>query len=97
MTTMNAHELADEAAEATAVQVTHPHSILRYLGPGLVTGAPDDDPSGIAPYSQVGAQFGFGMAWTMAFSFPLMAVFQEVCARIGAVTGVGIAHNLRRH
>jgi len=77
--------------------VRHPASILRSLGPGLVTGAADDDPSGIATYSQVGAQFGFGLAWTMLFSFPLMAVFQEVCARVGAVTGVGIAHNLRRH
>ena len=97
MTTANERALAAEAAEATAVQVAHPHSILRDLGPGLVTGAADDDPSGIATYSQVGAQFGYGMAWTMAFSFPLMAVFQEVCARIRAVTGVGIAHNLRRH
>ncbi len=67
------------------------------LGPGLVTGAADDDPSGIATYSQVGAQFGYGLAWTMLFSFPLMAVIQEVSARIGCVTGVGIAQNLRRH
>ena len=63
----------------------------------MVTGAADDDPSGIATYSQVGAQFGYGLAWTMLFSLPLMAVFQAVCARIGAVTGVGIASNLRRH
>lgn len=67
------------------------------LGPGLVTGAADDDPSGIATYSQVGAQFGFSLAWTMVFSFPLMAVIQGVAARIGSVTGVGIARNLRRH
>ena len=67
------------------------------LGPGLVTGAADDDPSGIATYSQVGAQFGYGLAWTMVFSFPLMAVIQGVAARIGCVTGVGIAGNLRRH
>jgi NRAMP (natural resistance-associated macrophage protein)-like metal ion transporter len=71
--------------------------ILKTLGPGLVTGAADDDPSGIATYSQVGAQFGYGMAWTMLFSFPLMAVIQEVAARIGCVTGRGIAQNLRRH
>ena len=70
---------------------------LATLGPGLVTGAADDDPSGIATYSQIGAQFGFGLAWTMLFSFPLMAVIQEVSARIGSVTGAGIAHNLRRH
>lgn len=67
------------------------------LGPGIVTGAADDDPSGIATYSQVGAQFGYGLAWTMVFSFPLMAVIQGVAARIGSVTGVGIARNLRRH
>jgi NRAMP (natural resistance-associated macrophage protein)-like metal ion transporter len=67
------------------------------LGPGLVTGAADDDPSGIATYSQVGAQFGYGLAWTMLFSFPLMAAIQEISARIGCVTGRGIAQNLRRH
>src|ERR1700694_1760131 len=67
------------------------------LGPGLVTGAADDDPSGIATYSQVGAQFGYGLAWTMLFSFPLMTVIQSVSARIGCVTGHGIAQNLRRH
>jgi NRAMP (natural resistance-associated macrophage protein)-like metal ion transporter len=70
---------------------------LKGLGPGLVTGAADDDPSGIATYSQVGAQFGYGLAWTMLFSFPLMAVIQAISARIGCVTGHGIAHNLRRH
>jgi NRAMP (natural resistance-associated macrophage protein)-like metal ion transporter len=74
-----------------------PVGFLKALGPGLVTGAADDDPSGIATYSQVGAQFGYGLAWTMLFSFPLMAVIQEVAARIGSVTGRGIAHNLRRH
>lgn len=71
--------------------------ILPRLGPGLITGAADDDPSGIATYSQVGAQFGFGMLWTMLFSFPLMAAIQEICARLGRITGVGIAENLRRH
>ena len=70
---------------------------LKRLGPGLVTGAADDDPSGIATYSQVGAQFGYGLAWTMLFSFPLMTVIQAVSARIGCVTGYGIAQNLRRH
>ena len=67
------------------------------LGPGLVTGAADDDPSGIATHGQIGAQFGFGLAWTFVLSFPLMVVIQEVAARIGCVTGRGIAHNLRRH
>jgi len=67
------------------------------LGPGLVTGAADDDPSGIGTYSQVGAQFGYGMAWTMFFGFPLLASIQAICARIGATTGKGIAQNLRQH
>ncbi len=74
-----------------------PVGFLKSLGPGLVTGAADDDPSGIATYSQVGAQFGYSLAWTMLFSFPLMAVIQAVSARIGCVTGYGIAQNLRRH
>jgi NRAMP (natural resistance-associated macrophage protein)-like metal ion transporter len=72
-------------------------SVLRSLGPGLITGAADDDPSGIATYSQVGAQFGYGLGWTMLFSYPLMAVTQGISAGIGAVTGQGIAQNLRRH
>ena len=67
------------------------------LGPGLVAGASDDDPSGIATYSQVGAQFGYAMLWVMPFSFPLMAGIQETCADIGRVTGKGIAGNLVRH
>ncbi len=70
---------------------------LRVLGPGLVTGAADDDPSGIGTHSQVGAQFGYGLAWTFVLSFPLMVVIQEVAAVIGRVTGGGIAANLRRH
>jgi NRAMP (natural resistance-associated macrophage protein)-like metal ion transporter len=71
--------------------------ILKTLGPGLVTGAADDDPSGIATYSQVGAKFGYDLTWAMLFSFPLLAVIQAVSARIGCVTGVGIAQNLRRN
>ena len=72
-------------------------SFLEVFGPGLVTGAADDDPSGIGTYSQVGAQFGYGMAWTMVFGFPLLASIQAICARIGATTGKGIAQNLRQH
>jgi NRAMP (natural resistance-associated macrophage protein)-like metal ion transporter len=72
-------------------------TFLQKLGPGLITGASDDDPSGIATYSQTGAQFGYGMTWLMLFSYPLMIVIQEICARIGRVTGVGIAGNMRRH
>jgi NRAMP (natural resistance-associated macrophage protein)-like metal ion transporter len=71
-------------------------SLLKVLGPGLVTGASDDDPSGIATYSQVGAQFGFGMLWTMLFSYPLMVAIQLISAMIGRVTGRGIAGNMRR-
>lgn len=67
------------------------------LGPGLTTGASDDDPSGIATYSQTGAQFGFGLLWLAAFTFPLMAIVQEMCARIGLVTGRGLAANIRTH
>jgi NRAMP (natural resistance-associated macrophage protein)-like metal ion transporter len=67
------------------------------LGPGLVTGASDDDPSGIATYSQVGAQFGYVLLWTMLLSYPLMAAIQEISARIGRVTGCGIAANLRKN
>ena len=67
------------------------------LGPGLTTGASDDDPSGIATYSQTGAQNGFGLLWMAAFTFPLMAVVQEICARIGLVTGRGLAGNIRIH
>jgi NRAMP (natural resistance-associated macrophage protein)-like metal ion transporter len=74
-----------------------PRGWLRRLGPGLVTGAADDDPSGIATYSQVGAQFGYALGWTMLFSYPLMTVIQAIAARIGCVTGYGIAQNLRRH
>jgi NRAMP (natural resistance-associated macrophage protein)-like metal ion transporter len=67
------------------------------LGPGLVTGAADDDPSGIGTYSQVGAQFGYTQPWALLFSLPLMAAIQEICARIGAGTGLGIAQNLKEH
>lgn len=70
---------------------------LGRLGPGLVTGAADDDPSGIGTHSQVGAQFGYALSWTFVLSFPLMVVIQTVAAQIGRVTGAGIALNLRRH
>lgn len=70
---------------------------LRILGPGIVTGAADDDPSGIATYSQAGAQFGLQLPWTMLFTFPLMTAVQEACARVGAVTGKGLAAIIREH
>lgn len=67
------------------------------LGPGLTTGASDDDPSGIATYSQAGAKYGFQLLWLAPLTFPLMAVVQEMCARIGMVTGRGLAGNIRVH
>ncbi len=70
---------------------------LRILGPGVITGAADDDPSGIATYSQAGAQFGFHMPWTMLFTLPLMTAVQEACMRIGAVTGKGLAAIVREN
>ncbi|MDZ4368220.1 MAG: Nramp family divalent metal transporter [Afipia sp.] len=72
-------------------------SFLKTLGPGLVTGASDDDPSGIGTYSQAGAQLGYGIGWTMLLTFPLMVAIQEISARVGRVTGHGIAGNVRRH
>ncbi|MDQ0393304.1 NRAMP family divalent metal transporter [Labrys monachus] len=71
--------------------------LLKVLGPGLVTGASDDDPSGIATYSQAGAQFGYGLAWTLLLSYPFMAAVQMISARIGRTTGHGIAGVLRLH
>ena len=70
---------------------------LKTLGPGLITGASDDDPSGIGTYSQAGAQLGYGIGWTMLLTFPLMAAIQEISARVGRVTGHGIAGNVCRH
>lgn len=84
------------SATAEQITVASPKALFRKLGPGLVTGASDDDPSGIGTYSQVGAQFGYGMLWTMVLSYPLMVAIQEISARIGRVTGVGIAANLRK-
>src|SRR5271167_313364 len=71
------------------------HPLAR-LGPGLITGVADDDPSGIATYSQAGAQFGLNMLWTMPLAFPLMSAIQVMCARIGRVTGKGLAANIKK-
>lgn len=70
---------------------------FRLVGPGVITGAADDDPSGIATYSQTGAQFGYGQLWTAVFMLPLQTAIQEACARIGAVTGKGIAAVVKEH
>src|SRR6266699_374860 len=69
---------------------------VQRLGPGLITGASDDDPSGIGTYSQVGSQFGYGLLWLALFTFPLMSAVQELCARIALQTGVGLGTSLRR-
>ncbi len=82
---------------STAVKQPRRRKLLDVLGPGLITGASDDDPSGIATYSQTGAQFGYGLTWVMLFSWPLMCAIQEISARIGRVTGRGIAGNLKLH
>jgi len=71
------------------------HHPLSRVGPGLVTGVADDDPSGIVTYSQAGAQFGLNMLWTMPLAYPLMASIQVLCARIGRVTGRGLAANMK--
>ncbi len=74
---------------------TRHYNPLTALGPGLITGAADDDPSGIATYSQAGAQFGLTMLWTLVLTYPFMSVFQSVCARIGRVTGKGLSANIK--
>src|SRR3954470_10596051 len=96
-------EKAANVTEKLAETITHQKPLKgatdfwHGLGPGLTTGASDDDPSGIATYSQTGAQYGNQLLWLAAFTFPLMAVVQEMCARIGLVTGRGLAGNIRLH
>src|SRR5579864_5194276 len=89
--------LAARIARRRAYRRATHKGLLGRLGPGLITGASDDDPSGIATYSQSGAQFGYAMCWVMLFCFPLMVAIQEISARIGRVTGQGIAGNIRAH
>jgi NRAMP (natural resistance-associated macrophage protein)-like metal ion transporter len=86
--------VAGSSAVETARQ--GPRGALQVLGPGLITGASDDDPSGIGTYSQVGAQLGYGLLWTALFTFPLMTAVQEMCARIALQTGRGLGVSLRR-
>jgi Mn2+/Fe2+ NRAMP family transporter len=92
-------DVGTPAAPRSALQnvsLKRPWSIFQLLGPGLITGASDDDPSGIGTYSQVGSQFGYGLLWTALFTFPLMAAVQEMCSRIALHTGVGLGLALRR-
>ena len=72
-------------------------SLADMIGPGLITGASDDDPSGIATYSQAGAQFGYGLTWTLLLTYPLMCAIQLISAQIGRVTGRGLAANIRHN
>ena len=81
---------------AVQTEAVKKQSLWEVLGPGLVTGASDDDPSGIGTYSQAGAAFGYGLLWTLLFTYPLMGAIQEIAARIGRVTGRGLAGNMRR-
>src|SRR5579875_1648507 len=90
------HTKSKPSSRDPAVGSSKPR-LLGILGPGLITGASDDDPSGIATYSQAGAQFGFAITWVMLFSYPLMCAVQEISARIGRTTEHGLAGNLRRH
>jgi NRAMP (natural resistance-associated macrophage protein)-like metal ion transporter len=82
---------------ATEIKQPNRPKLTDVLGPGLITGASDDDPSGIATYSQAGAQFGYGLIWTLLLTYPLMCAIQMVSAQIGRVTGKGLAGNMRRH
>jgi Mn2+/Fe2+ NRAMP family transporter len=85
---------SNPAGERSVAVAPSKPRLLNILGPGLITGASDDDPSGIATYSQAGAQFGYAMGWTMLITYPLMAAVQEVSARIGRTTGQGLAGNI---
>ncbi len=87
--------VSERAGKEVAKSVKKAKNYWHALGPGLTTGASDDDPSGIATYSQTGAQYGFQLLWLAAFTFPLMAIVQEMCARIGLVTGRGLAGSIR--
>jgi NRAMP (natural resistance-associated macrophage protein)-like metal ion transporter len=84
----NADSDSDSSSDRSSISFK---SILKSFGPGIITGSSDDDPSGIATYSQAGASFGFGMLWMALYQYPLMTVIQEICARIGLITGDGLA------
>jgi NRAMP (natural resistance-associated macrophage protein)-like metal ion transporter len=90
--------LRDESTHPPTKHSSHvsARTFLKYLGPGVITGAADDDPSGIATYAQAGAKFGFGMLWMVIYLYPMMAVIQEICAKIGLMTGDGLAAVIKR-
>ena len=91
-----ANAAATRSQEPSNTRANKPR-LIRMLGPGLITGASDDDPSGIGTYSQAGAQFGFSISWTLLFSYPLMVAIQQISAQIGRTTGRGIAANVHQH
>ena len=86
-----------EIKQSDRPKIADAHKIADVLGPGLITGASDDDPSGIATYSQAGAQFGYALGWTLLLTYPLMCAIQMISAQVGRVTGRGLAGNMRRH
>jgi len=90
-------DIAEDPAEDPAETSHGSRRLVTVLGPGLIAGASDDDPSGIATYSQAGAQYGFAITWTLLLTYPLMVAIQEISARIGRTTGKGIASNIRVH
>src|SRR3954470_12270656 len=94
-TILAAEKMQQKLPESKVVKKTE--DFWHMLGPGLTTGASDDDPSGILTYSQTGAKYGFNFLWLAPLTFPLMAIIQEMCARIGLVTGRGLAGNIRIH
>jgi NRAMP (natural resistance-associated macrophage protein)-like metal ion transporter len=89
--------LSQARAETRSAKEPETPRLLQILGPGLITGASDDDPSGIATYSQTGAQFGYQLGWILLFTWPLMCAIQEISARVGRVTGNGLAGVIRQH
>ena len=88
---------AERAVHAAQVKQPERPRLRDVMGPGLITGASDDDPSGIATYSQAGAQFGYNLGWTLLLTYPLMCAIQLISAQVGRVTGRGLAGNMRRH
>jgi NRAMP (natural resistance-associated macrophage protein)-like metal ion transporter len=82
---------------STEIKLPDRPKLADVMGPGLITGASDDDPSGIATYSQAGAQFGYSLGWTLLLTYPLMCAIQMISTQIGRVTGKGLAGNMRRH
>ena len=94
---MNQNSSNNKISMKKTINKVKEHPAVQHLGPGLITGAADDDPSGIATYSQAGAQFGFNMLWTVVFTYPLMVGIQMVSARLGCITGKGLASNIREH